>query len=207
MATITVPAVIEFKLAAVALKLPPTVETPPTSTGWLSLQGRRETVPVPALTEPLKAMSVAVMDMGAFVDESVTPGETVNNAEQQDAVTPFVPEAFALIVMVPEPEVVCKLSVLLVIVLEVVILPLALSDTADAGALMVPVVEILPLVETMLTVPAPLRLMPPAPTVTLPPVNEMVSVVPEMADAPVFSVPATLTVKFCPCMFIALPPE
>lgn len=108
----TVPATMAFKLLVVTLKLPPTTDEPATRIGWEFEQGINETVPLPALTEPCNDISLAVMEMGAFVEDKVCPEVKVKVAEQHELVTPLVPVALALSVIAPEPEVVCSPSVL-----------------------------------------------------------------------------------------------
>lgn len=118
-----VPAVMTERSEAATVMVP----APPATLMDLAPLTSKETVPeAPALTEPEKETSFAVMEMGELVDEiEVEPALVTLPVPSVVMVTPVVPIAFAFRVIAPfEPDDVCRIKELPETRLEVVIVPL-----------------------------------------------------------------------------------
>lgn len=164
--TTRVPAVMAERSADWTLKVPPAEPT----VMDLAPLGIRETVPLPAFTEPAKATSLAVMVIGVFVEDvSIDVDTTFVTLPVPSAVMvvpPVPPKALALSAMVPlDPEEVCNTSVSPLTIFEVVMLPLAVTvsvcpelvmpDVDKLAELPVVVIDKLPPTDELPSVTAP----------------------------------------------------
>lgn len=198
---IRVPAVILDRSVDKTVKVPPV----PLTEIALAPLGCSVTVPLPALTVPVKETSFAVIVIGELVEEiAAVPLLTTLPVPSVLMVTPVVPVALALRVTAPlDPDDVCKTSVLPEKALEAVILPLAVSVNVPLVEVMAPDVPMLaeaPVVvnvKLLPTVEAPRVTAPALDTsaVPLPPVLMVrvfvAAVKIAVPDAPIFPEPET----------------
>lgn len=165
---ITVPAVILARSADVTLNVLPVL---PTEMDLFPL-GIRDTRLFPALTDPEKLTSLAVIVIGAFVvDIEVEPALVTLPVPLVVMVTPVVPVALALSATAPfEPDDVCSTNELPDRVLDVVMVPLPVNVRMPLVEVMAPdvpmvaeapvvVMEKLPPTVDVLIVTAPLLTM------------------------------------------------